>query len=74
MKNSPPVSQKLKEAGATDDIIALYESYFASDDKKGQERLLCRCLRIKREKLSEDRERLSRLDYIIARVENTRDF
>ena len=55
-------------------MIALYESYLASDDKKGQERLLCRWLRIKREQLSEDRERLSRLDYIIAKVENTRDF
>ena len=74
MKKSPSVSQKLKEAGATDDMLALYERYLASDDKRGQERLLCRCRRIKREKLSEDRERLSRLDYIIARVENTRDF
>ena len=74
MKKCFSVSQKLKEAGATDDMITLYESYLASDDKKGQERLLCRCRRIEREKLSEDRERLSRLDYIIARVENTRDF
>ena len=74
MKKGPSVSQELKEAGATDDMIALYESYLASDDKKGQERLLCRCRRIGREKLSKDRERLSRLDYIIAKVENTRDF
>ncbi len=74
MKKGPSVSQELKEAGATDDMIALYESYLISDDKKGQERLLCRCRRIEREKLSEDRARLSRLDYIIARVENTRDF
>ena len=74
MKKSPSVSQKLKEAGATDDMIALYERYLVSDNKKGQRRLLCRCRRIEREKLSEDRERLSRLDYIIARVEDTRDF
>ena len=74
MRKGPSVSQKLKEAGATDEMIALYQQYLSSDDKKGQERLLCRCRRIGREKLSEDREKLSRLDYIIAKVENTHDF
>ena len=74
MEKDLSVSQKLKEAGATDDMIALYQHYLASENKKGQERLLCRCRRIEREKLFENRERLSRLDYIIAKLENTCDF
>ena len=74
MKEGFSVSQKLKEVGATDDMIALYERYLVSDNKKGQRRLLCRCRRIEREKLCEDREKLSRLDYIIAKVKNTCDF
>ena len=71
VKENHMIIQKLKEAGAADAIIARYQSYLASGDKKGQERMLCRCRRMKNEKLQEDREKLSRLDYIIARVENT---
>ena len=71
MEENNNINHKLKEAGATEDIITRYQSYLASGNKKGQERMLCRCRRIKSEKLQEDREKLSRLDYIIARVENT---
>ena len=73
MENDLIVNQRLKEAGATDDMIVLYQSYFISGNRKGQERLLCRCRRINNEKLHEDREKLSRLDYIMARIEQTHD-
>ena len=74
MKKDLTFNQRLKEAGATDDMIALYQSYFAAENKKGQERLLYRCRRIKSEELQKNREKLSRLDFCIARVEKTHDF
>lgn len=64
-------NQRLKEAGATDDMIALYHQHIAAENRKGQERLLYRCRRINHEKLQKDREKLSCLDYIIARLEQT---
>ena len=73
MKKDLTFYQRLKEAGATDDMIALYQTYLTSANKKGQERLLCRCRRIESEKLRKDREKLSRLDFCIARVEKTQD-
>ena len=73
MEKDTSIDRQLKEAGATDDMIAQYQRCLASEDKKGQERLLCRCRRMKTEKLQESRERLACLDYIIAKVEHTQD-
>ena len=73
MKKDLTFSQRLKEAGITDDLIAQYQRYTDSGNKHGQERVLRRCRRIKNETLKEDREKLACLDYIIARVEKTHD-
>lgn len=71
MKEDSTFNRKLKEAGAPDDLIAQYQRYADSGNKQGQERVLCRCRRIKNDTLIEDREKLACLDYIIARVEKT---
>ena len=66
-------SQRLKDAGASDDLIAQYQRYTDSGNRHGQERVLCQYRRIKNDKLIEDREKLACLDYIITRIENTYD-
>ena len=71
MKDDSTINRRLKEAGAPDDLIAQYQRYADSGNKQGQERVLCRCRRIKNDTLIEDREKLACLDYIIARVEKT---
>lgn len=71
MKKDMTLIQRLKESGATDDMIALYQSYLVSENRKGQERILCRCRRMKNEALQVNREKITRLDYIIASVEQT---
>ena len=73
MKEDLTFSQKLKEAGADDDLIEQYQRYTDSGNRRGQERVLCRCRRIKNNILKEDKEKLACLDYIIARVEKTHD-
>ena len=73
MKEDSTFNRRLKEAGAPDDLIAQYQRYADSGDKQGQERVLCRCRRIKNDTLIEDREKLACLDYIIARVEKTHE-
>ena len=71
MKKDSEFNLKLKEAGATDDLIAQYQRYTESGNRNGQERVLRRCRSIKNDTLKEDREKLACLDYIIARVEKT---
>ena len=71
MKEDLTFSQKLKEAGVTDDLIEQYQRYADSGNRHGQERVLYRCRGIKKNTLKEDREKLACLDYIIARVEKT---
>ena len=61
--------QKLKEAGVTDDMFALYQQYLDSGNKQGQERLLCQFRRIQSINLKSDRDKLACLDYMIAKVE-----
>ena len=73
MKEDLTFSQKLKEAGADDDLIEQYQRYTDSGNRRGQERVLCRCRGIKNDTLKEDKEKLACLDYIIARVEKTHD-
>lgn len=62
-------SQFLKNAGIDADMISLYQRYLDAGNKQGQERVLCRCRRSQSEKLKHDREKLARLDYMIAKVE-----
>ena len=62
-------SQFLKDAGADADMISLYQRYLDAGNKQGQERVLCRCRRSQSEKLKSDREKLARIDYMIAKVE-----
>ena len=62
---------KLKEAGASDDMISRLQRYLDCENSKGQQRLLERCRRLQAERLQNDREKLACLDYIIARVEKT---
>ena len=71
MKEDLTFSQKLKEAGADDDLIEQYQRYTDSGNRRGQERVLSICRMIKNNTLKEDREKLACLDYIIARVEKT---
>ena len=61
--------QKLKEAGVTDGMFALYQQYLDSGNRQGQERLLCQFRRIQGVKLKSDRDKLACLDYMIAKVE-----
>lgn len=70
MANKREVIQKLKEVGVTDEMIALYRHCCDTNDESGKERLLRRFCRIKKQALTEDRQRLSCLDYLIARIEN----
>lgn len=62
-------TQFLKYAGADDYMISLYQRYLDAGNKQGQERVLCRCRRLQNEKLKSNREKLARLDYMIAKVE-----
>ena len=71
MKQDTPINQKLRETGATDDMIAQYQRYLESGNRQGQERLLCRFRRMQNDRLKRDREKLACLDYIIAKVEKT---
>lgn len=73
MKKDTAFSQKLKEIGVTDDMILQYQCYLDSGNKQGQKRLLCRFRKVQNDALKRDREKLACLDYIIARVEKTRD-
>ena len=71
MEMDTAIRQRLKEAGATDDMILEYQRYLDAGDKQGQKRLLCRFRRIQSETLKKDREKLACLDYIIAKIEQT---
>ena len=74
MEQDTPINQKLRETGATDDMIAQYQRYLESGNRQGQERLLCRFRRMQNDRLKQDREKLACLDYIIAKVEKTPAF
>ena len=70
MKNDTFI-RKLKEAGITDEMLTQYRHYLESGNRQGQERLLCRLRRTRNEALKISREKLARLDYITAKVENS---
>lgn len=69
MKMDSELGQKLEEAGADLSMISRYQRYQAIGDKLGQERLLARCCRMKKEELDKKREQLACLDYMIAKLE-----
>ena len=73
MQKDTTIKEKLKETGATDDMILQYLRYFESGNRCGQQRLLCRFRRMQNDILMKDREKLACLDYIIARVEKTEE-
>ena len=65
--------QKLKEAGMADELLAQYQRHLDSGNRQGQERLLCRFRCAQRERLTQNREKLACLDYIMAKVEKSGD-
>ena len=69
MENKPELIRKLKEAGMTDEMLALYQHCCDTNDESGQERLLRRFCRTKKQALTEDRKKLFCLDYLMARIE-----
>ena len=73
MREDLTTKQKLKEAGMTDELLAQYQRYVETGNKQGQERLLCRFRCAQRERLTQNREKLACLDYIMAKVEKSGD-
>lgn len=71
MNKDTVIRQRLEESGVPKDMIIQYQHYLDSENKQGQERLLCRFRRMQNARLKEDREKLTCLDYIIAKVERT---
>lgn len=61
----------LTEVGTAETQINRYMDYQKAGNKKGQERVLCRCMGIQKERLQEKRKQLSCLDYMIAKVEKS---
>lgn len=61
----------LSETGATQKQINQYMEYQKTGNKKGQERILCRCKGMQKEILQDKRRQLSCLDYMIAKVERS---
>lgn len=57
----------LTHFGATVSQIQQFIHYGNCGNKKGQERILCRCMGIQRERLQEKRKQLACLDYMIAK-------
>ena len=70
MENRLDVIRKLKDAGMADEMLTLYQHCCDTNDKRGQERLLRRFCRTKKQALAEDRKKLFCLDYLMARIEN----
>ena len=74
MKQDTDVCQRLKEAGITDEMISEYQRCVDAGNRTGQERLLCRLRRMQYDKLEQERQKLTCLDYITAKVEKTQTF
>ena len=70
MEDNLDVIRKLKDAGMTDEMLALYQHCCDTKDEGGQERLLRRFCGTKKQALTEDRQKLFCLDYLMARIEN----
>ena len=74
MKQDTDVCQRLKEAGITDEMISEYQRCVDAGNRVGQERLLCRLRRMQYDKMERERQKLTCLDYITAKVEKTQTF
>lgn len=70
MEDKLEVIQKLKDAGMTDEMLALYQHCCDTNDERGQERLLRRFCGVKKQALTEDRKKLFCLDYLMTKIEN----
>ena len=74
MKQDADVCQRLREVGMTDEMISEYQRCADAGNRAGQERLLCRLRRMQYDKLERERQKLTCLDYITAKVEKTQTF
>ena len=74
MKQEADVCQRLKEAGITAEMISEYQRCADAGNRAGQERLLRRFRRMQYDKLERERQKLTCLDYITAKVEKTQTF
>lgn len=70
MKEKTMICQKLAEEGADSVMLEQYLHYEKTGNKQGMYRLVCRFRRAKWEELKKEREKLSCLDYMIAKIEN----
>ena len=62
--------QVLEEIGIPKEMLTLYRHCLDTNDENGRKRLLRRFGEIKKRSLSEDRQKLSCLDYLITKIEN----
>lgn len=65
------IRKTLTEIGADELQVKQYMDYLEAGNKKGQERILCRCRGMLKERLQDKRRQLSCLDYMIAKVEKS---
>lgn len=70
MENRLDVRRKLKDAGMANEMLALYQHCCDTNDKSGRKRLLLQFYRTKKQALTEERQKLFCLDYLMARIEN----
>lgn len=70
MKEKTMICRKLAEEGADSAIVEQCLHYEKTGNIQGLYRLVCRFRRAKWEELKKEREKLSCLDYMIAKVEN----
>ncbi len=70
MKEETTICQRLREEGADPIMLEQYRYYQETGNIRGQYGLVCRFRRVKSEELKKEREQLTCLDYMIAKVEN----
>ncbi len=70
MKEETMICQRLTEEGADSIMPEQYRYYQETGNIRGQYGLVCRFRRVKSEELKKEREQLTCLDYMIAKVEN----
>ncbi len=70
MKEETTICQRLREEGADSIMLEQYRYYQETGNIRGQYGLVCRFRKAKSEELKKEREQLTCLDYMIAKVEN----
>lgn len=63
------IERMLAHCGAAESQIQQFTHYKDCGNRKGQERILYRCMSIQKERLQEKRKQLSCLDYMISKIE-----